>query len=123
MKHREDDEQKALIQWARAYKNDAEKIIAIPNGGKRNPREAARLKAQGVTAGVPDLFLPVMCGGFGGLWIELKAPKTATSPAGKPTAAQLAKLQQLSEDGYCTALCYGWVAARDTIVGYLSQPQ
>jgi hypothetical protein len=27
---------------------------SVPNGGKRNPREAALLKAEGVQAGVPD---------------------------------------------------------------------
>ena len=29
----------------------------IPNGGYRNPREAAKFKAIGVTAGIPDMAL------------------------------------------------------------------
>ena len=29
-------------------------FFAIPNGGTRNPREAATMKATGVVAGVPD---------------------------------------------------------------------
>lgn len=32
-------------------------VFAVPNGGNRNLREAARLKAQGVMAGVSDLVL------------------------------------------------------------------
>lgn len=31
-------------------------LFAVPNGGHRNPREAARLKAEGVVAGVADLI-------------------------------------------------------------------
>ena len=34
------------------------RIIAIPNGGWRDIKTAARLKAEGVTKGVPDLFIP-----------------------------------------------------------------
>lgn len=32
-------------------------FFAVPNGGKRNFREAQRLKAAGVKAGAPDLFV------------------------------------------------------------------
>lgn len=32
-------------------------VFAVPNGGNRNLREAARLKAQGVMAGVSDLII------------------------------------------------------------------
>ena len=37
-------------------------MFRIPNGGSRHPAEAARLKAQGVKAGVPDLCIPVARG-------------------------------------------------------------
>lgn len=47
-------------------------IFAIPNGGKRSKATAGRLKAEGVKAGVPDLFLPVASGRHHGLFIELK---------------------------------------------------
>ena len=30
-------------------------IYHVPNGGKRNPREAAKLKSMGVVPGIPDL--------------------------------------------------------------------
>lgn len=47
-------------------------IFAIPNGGHRDIRVATRLKAEGVRAGVPDLFLPVPARGLHGLWLEIK---------------------------------------------------
>lgn len=42
-------------------------IFAIPNGGDRNPIVGARLKAEGVKPGVPDLFIPAWH-----TWVEMK---------------------------------------------------
>ena len=58
-------EQREFVSWFR--KTYKAKIIAIPNGGQRNIVTAARLKAEGVTPGVPDLFVPEWL-----LWIEMK---------------------------------------------------
>lgn len=124
VRHIEDDHQKALMQWARNAKLQgilvADYLIAIPNGGNRNVKEAARLKAQGVKAGVSDLFLALPANGFSGLWIELKAPRTATSKAGKPSQAQLDWLDRMAQVGYAAQLCYGWEAAKQTIQEYLA---
>jgi hypothetical protein len=49
-------------------------IAHIPNGGSRSSRiEGNLLKAQGVKAGVPDLFVLLPNGHT--LWIEMKTPK------------------------------------------------
>ena len=48
-------------------------VFAIPNGGSRDRREAARMTAQGVKPGVPDLFIPRAAGKFHGLFIEMAA--------------------------------------------------
>ena len=48
----------------------------VPNGGKRNPREAARFKRMGVKAGVPDIIIESKTNGAPyGAFIELKAGK------------------------------------------------
>jgi len=108
MRHREDDEQKALMQWARVTRLRgiivADFLIAIPNGGKRNIREAQRLKSQGVKSGVSDLFLALPANGFSGLWIEMKAPKTATAKAGTPTQDQIDWLENMAQVGYAARL-------------------
>lgn len=123
MKHREDMEQCALMQWARITRHNggviADWLIAIPNGGKRNASEAARMKKQGVKAGVSDLFLALPSKQFHGLWIEMKAPKTNTSPAGKPTQVQLDWLYRMAAAGYAAQLCFGWHSAKDVITEYL----
>ena len=47
---------------------------SVPTGGKRNAREAALLKAEGVQAGVPDWLCFVAKGNRVGLAIEFKSP-------------------------------------------------
>ena len=62
-------EQREFVSWFR--KNyDPVRIFAIPNGEKRAPSVALRLKVEGVSAGVPDLYVPAWH-----LWIEFKRVK------------------------------------------------
>lgn len=54
------------------------------------------------------------------LWIELKAPATKTTKAGKPTPLQVEWLERMSQVGYAARLCFGWIAAKETIQEYLA---
>ena len=51
----------------------ATEVWAVPNGGSRHVVEAARLKAQGVRAGVADLCVMLPGGKVG--FMEVKTPK------------------------------------------------
>ena len=65
----EHEEQRLFVQWfRRSY--PGVRIFAIPNGGYRGKTQAAKLKAEGVSSGVPDLFVPAWA-----LWIEMKRQK------------------------------------------------
>ncbi len=75
----EDDLQSAIVQEWRARGVPGSVLTAIPNGGRRDLVTAARLKRQGVLAGIPDLFA---CGAGGLAFIELK------NPAGKSKKAE-----------------------------------
>lgn len=86
----------------------------IPNGGRRDKKEAARLKAQGVKAGVPDLFLPVPRQGFHGLYIEMKYGENKT------TQSQRFWLEELKKQGFKTVVCYRADAAIKEIDEYMS---
>lgn len=57
--------------------------FAIANGGKRHISEAKRLKAEGVKAGIPDIFIPLGRKGYLGLFMEIKKPDGVLSPAQK----------------------------------------
>ena len=65
----EHSEQVGLINWFRG-RFPGVLIFAIPNGEKRALSVAKRLKAEGVTRGVPDLYIPAW-----NLWIEMKRQK------------------------------------------------
>lgn len=76
LRHEESDLQIACVRWFRLqYPQYARLLFAVPNGGNRNLREAARMKAEGVTAGVADLILLIPRHEYGALCIELKATK------------------------------------------------
>jgi hypothetical protein len=89
-------EQAALFRWAEFARSRLPELAllhAIPNGGHRHKATAARLKAEGVKRGVPDVCLPVPRGGAHGLYIELKTER------GKPTPEQLGWIRALRGRG------------------------
>jgi hypothetical protein len=118
----EDDHQKALFKWADMVASPnypTNLMYAVPLGGKRDLREAVRLKAQGAKKGVPDMCLPVASDGFHGLYIELKRP--IVKGEAKPTVSPEQKywIEQLRLQGYKAEVCYGWTEAKELIEGYL----
>lgn len=89
-------------------------LFAVPNGGDRHPAVAAKMKAEGVKAGVPDYVLPVARGPFHGLVIELK---TATGSASRE---QKQWLSDLRDQGYRAEVCRGWEQAFNVIKEYIA---
>jgi len=112
LKDAEHKEQTMLIRWFR-LQYPKEIMFAVPNGGLRHIRTAARLKDEGVTAGVADLFLMSPRGGKSGLFIEMKALK------GRLTDSQQYFLTQAELKGYATSVCFGFDEAKKTIEDYL----
>ncbi len=116
MRHLEDNEQILLFDWAALNVGrypELEWMYHIPNGGKRNAREAARFKRMGVKPGVSDVHLPIPKSGYHGLWIEMK------SENGKVSPAQSRFLMAMRKYGHKTAVCYGWKEAVAVIEEYL----
>lgn len=116
LKRGEDTEQIGVIEWAQwnTGRFPALKLLHhIPNGGKRNATEAARFKAMGVKAGVPDLFLPVPMNGYAGLYIEMKYGKNT------PTDKQKEWIKDLRQQGYKVTVCWSGTDATKELEGYL----
>ena len=86
----------------------------IPNGGSRNRIEAHNLKLEGVKAGVPDICLPVPCGNYHGLYIELKRTK-----GGVVSDAQKEWIEMLNGRGYLAVVAKGANEAIKVISDYL----
>lgn len=124
LKRSEHAEQAALFRWAKSMERrypDLELLYAVPNAAKRTMATAGRMKAEGLKAGVPDVWLPVprVLGSvqvqYHGLVIEMKVGKN------KPTQAQERWLSRLRDQRYMTAICYSFEAARDVIMEYLGE--
>ena len=113
----EAEEQKIIFRWAEYSKGahpELEQLFSIPNGGSRNRIEALNLKLQGVKSGVPDICLPVPCGDYHGLWIELKRTK-----GGVVSDAQKEWIEMLNERGYLAVVAKGATEAIKVISDYL----
>ena len=119
MRSIEHQHQVALFQWAKTAMvahPELEAMYAIPNGGQRNKIVAAKLKAEGVKAGMPDICLPVARGSYHALYVELKAPKPHKS---KVQENQRDKMELLESHGNACHIAYGWNEARIAIMAYL----
>ena len=110
-------EQVALCQWwSRAcgtFGLPEICLFAIPNGGSRHMLTAVRLKAEGVKAGVSDLFLAVPRSEYLGCFIEMKAPN------GTMQENQVEFQMQMALQGYNVVTCYGADEAIAFIKSYL----
>lgn len=125
-RQQEHDEQVALFEWARMNEKRYPQLkfmFAIPNGGARHPATARKLKAEGVKAGVPDIFFPHIGevnikgqrGWSPGLFIEMKSGGNKLSPAQKLFE------KHLQAEGYIFLTCHSWVEAKDALVKYLEK--
>ena len=101
-------EQAMFVQWFRRTYPDV-LIFAIPNGGARSITTAAALKVEGVTKGIPDLFIPAWR-----LWVEMKRIKGGVvSPEQKNIKKYLESVLM------CVIVCKGAEDAKMQIQNFL----
>ncbi len=116
----EEEEQSALVEWARSQPWGG-LFWHVPNGGYRHTREAAKFKRMGVLAGVPDLFLAMPrywpkenSLTAHGLFIEMKAKGKYC------TKLQIKMADELMAQNYDFYLANkGWVDAKEYIENYI----
>ena len=123
----EHDEQAMVIEWAdsmAAWKKYPELslLYAIPNGGyvlagdaARRSAAAAKLRAEGLRAGFPDLALAVARRGFWALFIEMKSTRKGAAPSDD----QIRWRDALVDAGNRAVICYGHKEAIKEIEWYL----
>lgn len=120
----EHGEQAALFAWAALSVGKYPPLaymFAIPNGGLRDIKVASSLKAEGVKAGVCDIFLPkpIHRKGWHGCFIEMKQEKYRNHKNGGCSEEQINFIWYAASAGYYCKVCYNWEEARNTIVDYL----
>lgn len=75
--------------------------VHIPNEGKRSYATGAALRRGGLRRGFPDLFIPLACKGYHGLFVEMKRK------GGRVSEDQKEWLRRLMRNGYLCEVCFG----------------
>lgn len=101
----EHEEQVNFVKWFR-LQFPRVMIFAIPNGGDRHAAVAAKMRAEGVTPGVPDLFIPDWR-----LFLEMKRRK-----GGRVTPEQKRVMEHLEMAGYTCAVARGFDEAMEFVM-------
>lgn len=97
-------EQREFVSWFRKT-FPAVRILAIPNGSQRSRTTGARLKAEGVVAGVPDLLVPAWS-----LWIEMKR-----ADGGSVSTQQKDWHRYLESIDHTVLVCAGFLQAKEKV--------
>lgn len=99
----DDEEHRIQCECVRAFRYKYPKLrhnlFAVPNGSRRDKITGAKLKAEGVLAGVADLILLKSNGKYGALLIEMK------TPTGRQQESQKEWERLISQDGYKYVIC------------------
>ena len=117
----EHQEQVKLFAWVDGEGANRWPVLAwsyaVPNYHfDKSPKRGAYLKAEGKRAGVPDVVVPVMRGGFGSLYIEMK------TPGNRPTTEQAEYHKVLRALGHRVQVCYSAAEAIGEIIHYMLLP-
>ena len=95
--------QVSFINWFRKD-HPGVLIFAIPNGGARHPAVAKKLKDEGATPGIPDLYIPIAR-----TWVEMKTEK------GRLSEKQKQVIKYLETIGDTVIIGYGFEDAKQKI--------
>ena len=115
---RESQEQQAFFNWLSVQHPEINQLaFHVPNGGRRDKITGAKLKKEGVKAGVPDIFIMLPRGGYHGLMIEFKASPPYDAAVHKN---QREWIEKLSSNGYLALVCKGLSEAIGCVNDYLS---
>ena len=113
-----DDEHRTQVSCVRWFKQQyplfTHNLFAVPNGGRRDAVTGARLKAEGVLAGVADLILLKPNRFYGALLIEMKTRK------GKQQQTQREWQQKIIADGYHYVICRSFDDFRREVNDYIA---
>ncbi len=108
----EAQEQIKFVVWLR---KQGYRVSASANGGSRNLFEALKFKKMGVSAGFPDIEVPLPAGPYHGFFIEMKRQK-----GGKVSNEQREWLSYLRDKGYYAEVAYGFEEAKVMWTDYIS---
>lgn len=118
-RRRPDDEEHRIqctcVEWFRyKFPRYRHNLFAVPNGGRRDAVTGAKMKAEGVLAGVADLILLRRNYKYGALLIEMKTRK------GRQADTQKEWQRLIEQDGYKYVVCRSFDEFRAEVLDYLN---
>ncbi|MBA2684062.1 MAG: VRR-NUC domain-containing protein [Gemmatimonadaceae bacterium] len=112
-KHDEHDMQVSYFEWLDSeYPDIALDAFAVPNGVRTGRGQAAKLKREGLRAGVLDICIDRACGGFFGMRLEMKTSTGVLSPA------QKVRMKRALEQGYYAVVARSLSQAQELTLNY-----
>lgn len=123
MKNLESNIQITCVDWFRRLSpwrldDDVQRMFfSVPNGGHRNYRTAAIMKAEGVMRGVADILLLVPKGKYHDLCIEMKTPSRSSGQSDY----QIEWQQSAEKFGYEYVVCRCFDDFERVVTSYMSQ--
>jgi hypothetical protein len=90
-------------------------VYAIPNGGKRDKIVGARMKAEGVKRGMPDICVATGRRGYRSMYIEMKR-----QDGGRLSSHQREMIEALRDQGNYVVVANGCAEAWKALEEYLS---
>jgi len=111
----EHDSQVLLFQILALYEDKypmLKWVFAVPNGGKRHPATAVKMKAEGVKRGIPDICILYPVDEWAGCFIEMKYLKGRLTKEQKEFIAEF-------EHTHKIYVCWSAVEAAHAIGDYL----
>mgnify|MGYP005996606959 CR=1 FL=1 len=114
----EDTDLMALVAWFDFnYPHLKHLLVHVANESMMPVQGRVKAKRKGVRKGFPDLMLLQKNNRFGGLMLELKRKcKRASSELSKEQSMYQV---ELTEEGFCTTVCYGLDEAKKCLKEYL----
>ncbi len=107
--------QKSFFEWLSVKYPRIRKVsFCIPNGACRSARQGKHFKEEGLTAGVPDIFISYPNTSHHGLYIEFKVGKNTV------TEEQRNMMLYLTATGYKCCVCYTIDSAIESLENYLN---
>lgn len=108
--------QVSMVEWFRLqYPSMRHNLFAVPNGGRRDAATGAKLKEEGVLAGVADLILLKSNRQYGALLIETKTKKGTQSYSQKEWESKIVK------DRYKYVVCRSLEEFIEVVNDYLAE--
>lgn len=110
-----------FIKWLRKnYPFYYDRMVHIPNEGRREFMETIALIHMGFKSGEPDYNMAYPNSDYYGLFIEAKPEIVFGKPKPKVSDNQKIRINMKREDGYCGEICFGLAQMKEAFLLYIS---